>query len=73
MNAFSKAVAEIYITSDTLMQNFDASSTTVMEYERTTMRTDKRKDENYIPIGINACEIIRSENIELLRFKMSKM
>ena len=39
------------------MQNFDANSTNVTEVrtnEHTNGRTDERKDENYIPLGINA-------------------
>ena len=40
-----------------MTQNFDANSTNVTEVrtnERTNIRTDKRKGENYIPVGINA-------------------
>ena len=43
------------------MQNFDVNSTNVTEVrtkEHTNGRTDKRKDENYIPLGINAGGII---------------
>ena len=39
------------------MQNFDANSTNVTEVrtnEQTNIQTDERKDENYIPLGINA-------------------
>ena len=39
------------------MQIFDANSTNVTEVrtkERRNIQTDKRKDENYIPLGINA-------------------
>ena len=40
-----------------MTQNFDANSTNVTEVrtnEHTNGRTDERKDENYIPVGINA-------------------
>ena len=40
-----------------MTQNFDANSTNVTEVrtnEHTNGRTDERKDENYIPFGINA-------------------
>ena len=43
------------------MQNFDANSTKVTEgstNERTYIRTDAWKDENYIPVGINTGGII---------------
>ena len=35
------------------LRNFDANSTKVTEVERTNIQTDERKDENYIPVGIN--------------------
>ena len=44
-----------------MTQNFDANSTNVTEVrtnEHTNGRTDERKDENYIPVGINAGGII---------------
>ena len=40
------------------MQNFDANSTNVTEV-RTNIHTDERKDENYIPLGINAGGIMK--------------
>ena len=39
---------EIYPNRETLTKNFDANS------ELTNIQTDERKDENYIPVGINA-------------------
>ena len=44
-----------------MTQNFDANSTNVTEVrtnELTNIRTDERKGENYIPVGINAGGII---------------
>ena len=53
-----------------MTQNFDANSTNVTEVrtnELTNIRTDKRKGENYIPVGINAGgitkELISSESV----------
>ena len=40
-----------------MTQNFDANSTNMTEVrtdEQTNIQTDERKDENYIPVGINA-------------------
>ena len=66
MNAFWWVVAEIYTTWETLTQNFDANSTQRKEVQRnaqTNERTYERKDENYIPLGINARGIINAGGI----------
>ena len=51
------------------MQNFDANSTNVTEVrtnELTNIRTDERKDESYIPLGINAGGIITTSLFKVL-------
>ena len=64
MNVFWYVVAEIYTTWETLTQNFDANSTRRKEV-CTNKRTDKRTDENYLPVGINAGGIIKTFVIDL--------
>ena len=54
---------EIYSLRETLTKNFEVNSTNVTESdertnERTNERTYKRKDENYIALGINARGIL---------------
>ena len=53
-------VREIYSLRETLTKNFEANSTNVTESnERMKIRTDERKDENYITLGINAGGMIK--------------
>ena len=51
------------------MQNCDANSMNVKEVrtnEHTNGRTDQRKEENYIPVGINAGGIKTKVTVQLI-------
>ena len=55
MNGKTKTIYSIFSLRKTLTENFEVNSTNVMESnEGTNIGTDEWKDENYIPLGINA-------------------
>ena len=61
-------VREIYSLRETLTKNFEVNSTNLPESnQRTNIRRDERKGENYIPLGINAGGI-KSKNNKINSF-----